>query len=212
MCLSLGEAELALAYLSVWGVSTGVAAAIGGVLWAQAERRGRSRWWDVPDGTVEDAAPAGGPFRSGGSVPRYLERAPLSLRVICYVAIVVGLWALPLLPIALVLLTVGGLGIFFSPLIYAGFALVSAARGLLLRREDAVERALSAANVVKVVCAIYLAMVGVMGLVIDELGILTWALAAPACLALCTARSLEKTLYRDTFLMPNELKSEPCQD
>jgi hypothetical protein len=202
MCMHVSAGELALAWLATLGVTGAGAAVIGALVHHRAERRGRSRWWEVPDGTV-DAGPQDGPFRAAGPVPRYLSRAPVRLRRASYASIVLGLCALPLVPLAIMLLPVAGLGALLAPFIHAGWRLFAAGRALLLRDFSAVSQALGATRYLSALSWISLTLL-LLPLIVSGGSPLVLAIAAPAVIGLLVAHALRGAVWVNRGLLDYE--------
>jgi hypothetical protein len=126
------------------------------IIYVTGETASRPRWWDVPDGGHVSARVAG-PYRGdGGELPTYHRRAPAAVRWAAFTSIFVGLWAIPLIPIAALLTFVGGLGLILLIPIGVGFGLVGAGRGLLQRRLGCVPRAARFAQLAMTLAGLYL--------------------------------------------------------
>lgn len=104
-------------------------AALGRYAWL--ERRHRARWYTIPDGALA-ADGAGGVYRGGGTVPRYLGRAPLLVRFAAWTSFFVAGLFVPLTVAALALGDFMML-MMLGPALLASGALRRAGRALLAR-------------------------------------------------------------------------------
>jgi hypothetical protein len=112
------------------------------------ESRWRWRWREVEAGRVQaDGAGAGGIYRAGGDVPRYLSEAPRVVRWAAFTSLLFGQMFIPGLLLGLSGLVMGGLGLVSIPGLITAAKLYRAGLALL-RREPRVAwfRARDAAN------------------------------------------------------------------
>jgi hypothetical protein len=101
--------------------------------YALVERRWRWRWREIAAGHVAADA-VGGAYRGGGTVPRFLTRAPGSVRLAAFIALWCGQWFVPLTCVGGITIIFGGAGLLTIP------ALIACAKsyraGLSLLRRD----------------------------------------------------------------------------
>jgi hypothetical protein len=113
------------------------------------ESRWRWRWREIEAGRVRADDTGGGVYRSGGDVPRYLERAPQLVRVAAYSCFLFGQMFVPGLVVGVFGVLFFGIGIVSVPglitaaLLYrAGFALLRRERTAFFKARDAAAWAL----------------------------------------------------------------------
>lgn len=194
MCLHLDGGDFAAMFCTAFGGTVVLSGLIAAAAYAHDERTSRARWAEVQDGT-EPAGPSDGPFRAAGEVPRHLRAAPAALRWHAFAAMAAGLWVVPLVPVALLGAMLNGLGIVLLPLIVAGFQLVGAARGVLLRRFAAVEEVTLAVRLANAVGGVYLGLLALGTALLRGDGALVFgSLALPAALVLLQARAFKRTV------------------